>query len=45
MRCFRRELTVKGTTAYDLEINDEIVMTCEELAYKIAEPNGINIVF
>ena len=38
-------IIVKGTTAYDLEINDEIVMTCEELAYKIAEPNGINIVF
>ena len=38
-------VVVKGTTAYDLEINDEIAMTCEELAYKIAEPNGINIIF
>lgn len=38
-------IVVKGITAYDLEINDEISMTGEEMADKIIEPNGINIVF
>ena len=40
-----RNIVVMGTTAYDLEVNDKISMTCEELAEKIMEPNGINIVF
>ncbi|MFA6848458.1 MAG: hypothetical protein WCQ94_09110 [Lachnospiraceae bacterium] len=38
-------ITVIGTTIYDLAVNDKISMTCEELARKIMEPNGINIVF
>ncbi len=38
-------IVVKGTTAYDLEINDEISLTCEALADKIMEPNGIHIIF
>jgi len=39
------KVTVMGTTAYDLAVNLKISMTCRELAQKIIEPNGINILF
>lgn len=38
-------IVVMGTTAYDLKVDDKISMTCNELAHRIMEPNGINIVF
>ena len=38
-------VVVMGTTAYDLKVNPEISMTSRELAQKIMEPHGINIVF
>lgn len=38
-------IVVMGLMAYDLEVNVKISMTCRELAKKIIEPNGINIVF
>lgn len=38
-------IVVMGTTAYDLEVDEAISMTADELAEKIIEPNGINIVF
>ncbi len=39
------KIVVMGTTAYDLEVDKSISMTTKELAHKIMEPNGINIVF
>lgn len=38
-------IVVMGTTVYDLEVNEKISRTCDELAELIMEPNGINIVF
>ncbi len=38
-------IVVMGITAYDLEVNSKISMTAEDLARRIMEPNGINIVF
>lgn len=38
-------IVVMGTTAYDLKVDKSISMTSAELAHKIMEPNGINIVF
>ena len=38
-------IVMKGTTVYDLEINNEISMTCEALTDKIMESNGIHIIF
>lgn len=38
-------VAVMGTTAYDLSVNLKISMSCEALAKKIMEPNGIHIVF
>lgn len=38
-------IAVMGTTAFDLKVDEKISMTGRELAQKIMEPNGINIVF
>ena len=38
-------IVVMGVTAYDLKVNEKISLTDRELAQKIMEPNGINIVF
>ncbi len=38
-------IVVMGTTAYDIIIDDHIAMSGQDLARKIMEPNGINIVF
>lgn len=38
-------VAVMGTTAYDLSVNLKISMSCEALAKKIMESNGIHIVF
>jgi len=38
-------VVVMGTTVYDLAVDLKISMTSKELAKKIMEPNGINIVF
>ena len=32
-------------TEYDLTVNDKISLSCRELAQKIMQPNGIEIVF
>lgn len=39
------KVVVMGTTAFDLTVDRNITMTNYELAQKIMEPNGINIVF
>lgn len=38
-------VVVMGITAYDLEVNKSISMSCRKLVKKIMEPNGIQIVF
>lgn len=38
-------ITVMGTTAFDLKEDEKLSMTSSELVEKIMEPNGINIVF
>ena len=38
-------IVVMGTTAFDLKVDEKVSMTGRELAQKIMEPNGINIVF
>ena len=38
-------IVVKGTSVYDLEVNNEISMTCSELAHEIMTPDGIHIIF
>ena len=38
-------IVVMGTTAFDLKVDEKVSMTSRELAQKIMEPNGINIVF
>ena len=38
-------IVIMGITEYDLTVNDKISLSCRELAQKIMEPNGIEIVF
>lgn len=38
-------ISVMGTTVFDLKINENISIKCEELAELIMKPNGIHIVF
>lgn len=38
-------ISVMGTTPFDLKVNEKISMSCEELVQRIREPNKINIVF
>ena len=38
-------VAVMGITAYDLEVNKKISMSCRNLVKRIMEPNGITIVF
>ena len=38
-------IMIMGITEYDLIVNDKILLSCRELAQKIMEPNGIEIVF
>lgn len=38
-------IVIMGITEYDLTVNDKIPLSCRELAQKIMEPNGIEIVF
>ena len=38
-------IVIMGTTAFDLKVDEKVSMTGRELAQKIMEPNGINIVF
>ena len=39
------KIVIMGITDYDLRVNNKIALSCRELAQKIMEPNGINIVF
>ncbi len=38
-------IVIMGVTEYDLTVNDKISLSCRELAKKIMQPNGIEIVF
>ena len=38
-------IVIMGITPFDFEVNNKISLSCRELAKKIMEPNGINIVF
>ena len=38
-------IVIMGITAYDLEVNKKMSISCRALAKKIIEPNGVRIVF